>query len=311
MVDVIIPAYNAHDLIIDGLYSLSLQSYKGKMKVYIVDDCSIKDYKEIINQFKNKLDIHELKTPKNMGPGYARQYGLDNSNSEYIVFLDADDTFADAYAIENLLDCIKENKSDVVVSNFIEEIPGEKYTHYYNNIWMHGKIYNRNFLTNNNIRFNNSSKNEDTGFNTLVSLCSDNIYYLDAVTYIWKYNADSITRRNSNEFEFSGLEGFINNICWAVNEAINKKVDENKIAKVIYETIIEIFYNYIKFDYNIEICKWSKELKSLYLRYKDKISYNSRQDAIYSMVEKGIGLAGAEKILNNSINFDSFINLIE
>ena len=44
------------------------------------DICSslFDDYTEQINFFKNFMDITELKLDKNVGPGVARQYGIDN-----------------------------------------------------------------------------------------------------------------------------------------------------------------------------------------------------------------------------------------
>lgn len=311
MIDLIIPAYNAHDYILNGLYSILLQSCVDKLKVYIVNDCSDRDYSEEIDKVKDKINIVELKTPENMGPGFARQYGVDNSDSEFIIFMDADDVFYDAYSIESLYNELKNNDYNYIISDFIEETPFGNFDHYYNNIWMHGKMYRREFLVNNKIIFNNSSQNEDTGFNTLTNLCSDNTGYLNRFTYIWKYNENSITRRNSNEFEFIGLEGFIKNICWAIKEAGNKNANIDKIAKVTYETMIEVYYNYIKFDYNEKLCEWSRELKELFLKYKNRISRESKEDAMYSMIQKGLDLAGADKILNNKINFEDFLNIIE
>ena len=58
---------------------------------------------------------------QNSGPGYARQYGIEHSDSEYIIFIDSDDVFATPLSLITLENAIKTSNSDVVVSAFIEE----------------------------------------------------------------------------------------------------------------------------------------------------------------------------------------------
>ena len=91
MIDIIIPAYNSSDSIIGTLASIAIQRIKDKAKIYIIDDCSSDDYSKVLSLFEDKLDITYIRLDKNMGPGYARQVGIDSSNSEYIVFIDSDE----------------------------------------------------------------------------------------------------------------------------------------------------------------------------------------------------------------------------
>ncbi|MBQ6612141.1 MAG: glycosyltransferase family 2 protein, partial [Alistipes sp.] len=42
--------------------------------------------------------------PQNGGAGVARQYGIDHSDNEFIIFADSDDCLASAFACE-LLSC--------------------------------------------------------------------------------------------------------------------------------------------------------------------------------------------------------------
>ena len=96
MIDIIIPAYNAHDTIYKALMSISLQVIKDKLKVYIIDDCSDKPYDYLKEDF-NDLDITIKRLDKNVGPGKARQYGIDHSNNPYIMFCDSDDYLYNPY----------------------------------------------------------------------------------------------------------------------------------------------------------------------------------------------------------------------
>ena len=61
MIDVIIPAYNAHKTIEQTLTSIAFQSIVDKLNVYIINDYG-KDYKEIIEYYSNFMNIKELAT---------------------------------------------------------------------------------------------------------------------------------------------------------------------------------------------------------------------------------------------------------
>ena len=86
MIDIIIPAYNSHTTIERTLFSIASQKNVDDLNVYIVNDASENDYSKQVEYFKKYMSIKELKLKNNVGPGLARQFGVDKSNSEYIVF---------------------------------------------------------------------------------------------------------------------------------------------------------------------------------------------------------------------------------
>ena len=92
---IIIPAYNCIDTIERTIESISIQKLSISFETIVVNDCSDYDYSKVIDKYKDRLNIREIKTPKNGGPGVARQYGIDNSSSTYITFIDGDDYFYD------------------------------------------------------------------------------------------------------------------------------------------------------------------------------------------------------------------------
>ena len=57
MIDIIIPAYNAHNTIEKTLLSIVMQNICDKVKVYIVNDNSEQNYSLIIKKFENFLNI--------------------------------------------------------------------------------------------------------------------------------------------------------------------------------------------------------------------------------------------------------------
>lgn len=312
MIDVIIPAYNAHDTIKRTLFSILTQSIKDRIKVYIVDDCSDKGYDDDIKSIKEKLDITIIRTKENSGPGVARQIGIENSNSEYIVFIDADDTFFCSFSVEQLYNFIDENNFNAVCSDFLEECENGILRHEYNDIWMHGKIYRRSFIEENNIKFNNTYQNEDTGFNHIISLIYD-FKYLDKITYIWKYTKTSITRNNDYEYSFKGLEGYITNICYAIDEAEKRNVEEEKIAKLVIKNMYEIYCNHLKYiDHPLinNLFPWSKRLREVFMKYEDKISIYDKNCIVQEEMHKFIDDINVVDFLNDKKTFNDFLENI-
>ena len=313
MIDVIIPAYNAHDTIERTLKSIAKQQNIDEIKVYIVNDKSDKDYSIEIDKFKNIMNIKELDLQVNSGPGVARQFGIDNSDSEFIVFIDSDDIFYDELSLKMLHKSIIKNNDDMVISSFYEIRYDESIKeHSKDLIWLHGKIYRREFLEKNNIRFNNTSSNEDNGFNHLCFLYGSKISCLDRFTYVWMFNENSITRRNNYEYSFGGLEGFIYNLTWALDIAIKDNCDEGKIAEVAFETLVDVYFYYLKYityKNSFKLIKWSKRLREINLEYK----YNECdiEEYINNYYIKNHSTFESISLFKDVLKFDLFLDLID
>jgi len=313
MIDVIIPAYNAHKTICETLFSIVMQSVRDKLNVYIVNDCSDTDYKKEVKKFSKVLNIKEVKTKKNSGPGVARQLGIDSSYSPYIVFIDADDVFYNYMSIETLYNSITSRDCDIVSGTFIEEVDDIVYAHSNDEIWMHGKIYRRKFLEDNNIRFNDTYANEDAGFNNLAFFCTK-LNTIDDVIYVWRCNKNSMTR--SSEYNFWGIEGYTYNICWAIKCGEERNANVYKMAKLLYETMLEVYYRYVFFRKKEstvdDILKWSVDLKKYYLKYADKLSPAVKEQCpllIFENLYKTIG--SSEVVLDNDLSFNKFLDMID
>jgi len=242
MIDIIIPAYNAHEYIERALNSIIIQTMIDKIHICIVDDNSDKTYDEIVNKYKKIVNIKLIRNNENKGPGISRTIGIKNTNSKYIVFIDADDQLYNSYSIQKLYKCIDKGKYDEVYSKFIVEKEDKDMSQTFTSVWLHGKIYKRSFIEKNNICFNNYYYNEDLGFNKLIELLTDNIFYLNETTYIWRYVKGSLTRKDNSLFE--GVKGYIDNVIWAINEAEKRNVSSKRICKLILEVLVDNFAAY-------------------------------------------------------------------
>lgn len=197
MVNIIVPVFKATTTLPALLESMVNQT-KKMFLVTIVQDCDDEDYTEILNKYsKAGLHITWYQLKENMGPGMARQYGIDkNQMCDYIMFADADDILQPR-AVEALYTEAKKNNADVVISNIIgEQQHNPPYFMEHNIItWCHGKIYRANYLKENNISFHHDLRyNEDAYFNLVAINVTEKIYKIPEYTYIWRDNHNSLTR---------------------------------------------------------------------------------------------------------------------
>lgn len=187
MIDIIIPAYNAHDTIHSTLSSIIMQRLASMVDVYIIDDCSENGYDDIVKLYKSTGKIHSINlfvNDKNMGPGYSRNRGIFESkrlsNNPWIMFLDSDDTLYSPHSINQLLYYAKENPGCALISMacLYESIPFDRdnidknISTYLNvdivncdRLTFHGKLYSRKRIESSGLFIPNTRSNEDVSFN--------------------------------------------------------------------------------------------------------------------------------------------------
>lgn len=293
-IDIIIPAYKAHNTIKKTLSSIACQTIVNKIMVTIINDCCPEgDYQDIIKTFSSLMDIREIKLSKNSGPGAARQYGIDHTKCPYIMFVDADDLLNGGLVCEQMLYEIKTADTNVIFTGFTE-VSKENYylAHQSDIIWVFGKIYKRKFLQQNNITFPNLRACEDSCFNHKIVLWHQqhqlDIPALNCNTYIWLHRANSITSINGNQYTYDQcvcglIDGLIDVINWMVTQ--NMPIEMIKEQIYIDMAILYISYctagispeifqaqnlEYIKKFYNTTWVKYG-------LTYQDKMFVESYQ----------------------------------
>ena len=256
-IDVVIPYFNHSDVISRALGSIAMQTIAKDIHVTIVDDASdaedIVRLNGIIEGFK-ATDIADIKVvivDKNMGPGHARAVGQLACNHEFITFMDADDTWANAYSLQFLHDAFVQHRQlDAVFGVFLEETenPEMKFIpHKQDATWMFGKMYRRAFLDHYEILMSDSRSNEDMAFNQVVLACTDNVGFLDQPVYFWMVNKESITRNADNDYQFRGLLGYIDGHTWAETERRKRELhtkEKGLIAAV--DALIMCYFYYME-----------------------------------------------------------------
>lgn len=90
LISIIMPNYNSSRFIEEAIFSVLNQTYTN-WELIIIDDNSDDNSIDIINNFTLDKRIRIIRNEKNLGGAISRQKGIDDSNGEFITFLDSDD----------------------------------------------------------------------------------------------------------------------------------------------------------------------------------------------------------------------------
>lgn len=115
MVSIIIPCYNVENEINECIVSLINQTYSD-IEIIAADDGSSDSTGIKLDELAVKDARVKVFHIKNQGRSVARNIGLDNSNGEFIIFVDSDDTVKENF-VEKLYTTIIDNDADIVASS--------------------------------------------------------------------------------------------------------------------------------------------------------------------------------------------------
>jgi glycosyltransferase involved in cell wall biosynthesis len=91
-ISVVIPAYKQQDFVTRCLDSVLAQTYEGPVEIVVVDDGSPDDVAEVAASHECEPTVIRQ---DNTGVAGARNRGIEESNGDYVAFLDADDWWVD------------------------------------------------------------------------------------------------------------------------------------------------------------------------------------------------------------------------
>jgi len=258
------------------------------IEVLIVNDGSDVILSEpFLASFKNIKNLRYIKNEKNIGLGLTRQRGLDECDSDYIMFLDSDDLFLSAIALTTIMINLKDGL-EVLYTSWLEEVrtqEGQTLYHIKNaeTTWCHGKVFNVGFLNKNNICFHKDLRvHEDTYFVGVVSELSEKQLRIPDNTFLWKFMENSIVRRNNGAYIFEAMPVFLRSVELIIERLIECRSDEKKIQHKILQGLIYVFFALQSSEfaeeraakYKIETeKKWAK----MWLRFMPYINKMSKQ----------------------------------
>lgn len=250
MIDIIIPAYNAHDWLGNLLKSIEKQTIKEKLFITIIDDGSSKKYDELLDNLSLTLNINVVRNNVNRGVVYSRELGLRKTNNKYIMFLDADDELVNNKVLEEMLNIFEaQPEANLVCAKEINN--GYCRIHEYHLV---GKLLKREIIKRYNIKFPKLAIEEDIAFmmsyQTVIN--ARGIYFIDKLFYKYNHiNSNSITTKYDFLVNYDYKE-FFKAVDFSYKCA--KKYHKFNFLK---DNLLDIFLNIAKL-YSVNINKENK-----------------------------------------------------
>ncbi len=319
--DIIIPQYKETDNEIKKtLDSIAIQ--RGidfsMIRTIIVNDASnVILSNDLLNNYP--FEIIYLKNKTNLGPGLTRQTAIDYSDAKYVLFLDADDLLFNDISLHVLLSCIEETNKKLVITNFYAEAydnNNKLYLKEYKdgNLYsaLHAKIFDLNYLKENNIRFSDKLRDfEDSYFMSILygTLKDEDVIKLDLFSYLWKSNLSSITRANKNEYIILKFQDFFN--CpFLVYDFLNNYNSSFKNDYLINGLFgIFIMLNSGLFtDINLKN-KYSELFKEKLLQYKN-IFNNYKHNQLHKLFDNEYLLLSEASDIKKKLKYNDFMKVL-
>ncbi|TKF23468.1 glycosyltransferase family 2 protein [Vibrio genomosp. F6] len=226
MLTIIIPAFNSERTIsrcINSILESDLKTPNILNEIIIVNDGSTDNTLNKLNKIASNNKKIKIINQENKGAGGARNTGIKNSNSEYISFVDVDDTVDDMY-LSPLIDC----KHDLISFNLIKENKNGSHcliTCNDKNGSIVSAFLKRSYIIDNAIYAPEKINYEDNAICFLIYNKTKNKHHQNSPLYNYKYSKNS----QSNTKSYRHAEDRVDSIIYLIDNA--KRLDiynENK-----------------------------------------------------------------------------------
>lgn len=299
---VIVPAYNVEKYIEKCLASLVNQTYKN-LKILVVNDGSTDNTKQIIEKYEKKYENLKLLNKENGGLSSARNFGLKNTKTKYVTFVDGDD-YLELSTYELIMKKMEEEKTDLGIFNFKkvysqkiidskldEKIYNKNFLKYLFskstevNIVVWNKIFKTDIILKNKIYFENRAYFEDTGFIFRYLYFIKKISLVELPLYNYIQRENSITKK-FNPIIINSCENTYKIIKEFYRENNNYEKYKNEIEDMYLRMKIYTLNNSLKYrgNYNFKIT-WQEIFKTK-IPLKHKIALILLKIKIYKKLQR-------------------------
>jgi glycosyltransferase involved in cell wall biosynthesis len=305
LISIIIPNYNNAAYISKSIDSALKQGLEN-VEIIVVDDCSTDNSVSIVKtQYSSnqKVILHENK--KNMTVGFSRDLGIEKAKGKYIFFLDPDD-WLEPNAFTHLVTIAEENKTDITacgVTCVYED--GKKETYHAHELWCNGginalwyfsehkigsicwnKLYRRDFILRNNIKFNSKYISEDVPFTLRAAYLCKKYISISNEYYNYFQRDDSVhhTRQGIIHLRsYINLYKQIQNLLFEFG--INKMPDGKKLSRAIIKAhwYDDVFPKLLKYVRSRAQQEWEDECRAACEAELGENAYPLSDYIIYSM----------------------------
>ncbi len=199
LLTIVIPAHNAAAFLPRMLGSLPDEH---SIEIIIVDDASEDATADLCRSWRTgKSALRYIRSTKS-GPGAARQTGLERAQGDFVAFADADDE-VDERVMLSLLQAAIDHEADVVIGDYatrssvrgvnhvvrskmaggLRRVPPRRVLTTRAAIW--GKVYRREFLVRNQIRFEPLRSADDVLFSWATASARPVTLHLREISYFY------------------------------------------------------------------------------------------------------------------------------
>ena len=181
------------------------------------------------------------------------------SDADYVMYCDSDDGFCNTFALKIIFENIniseKEGKPfDLMSTKFYSESQAEGDKPWslsicdHNNVYIHSRVYRRDFLVKYNLYFNEKIwANEDSFFNISTNFYSKNTKMLNIPIYCWRGNPQSVT--HDPKFIMKTLHQLIYSNDSVIETMLILNKDKKDIAKSAFDIICKVYLDMNKPDW--------------------------------------------------------------
>lgn len=319
MIDILIPQFKETDEVIKPLLdSIALQQSVSMDDISVIitnDGTDVHLSQELLNSYPYRIEYY---LDEHKGVSATRNACLDRAKGDYVIFCDADDMFLNAcglYILKREMDI----GFDALVSVFTEETRDQQGNVVYINrdidsTFVHGKVYRREYLIENKIRFNPElTIHEDSYFNCLAQKCAKEVKYCPTPFYLWKWRDESVCRHDP-KYILKTYNNMLDSNTALVNELLRREMKSDAqfySVAMIYDAYFTMNKSewlnqenqQYRYDTEKRFQSYFKEFKSLF----ESIGEQEKAQIVMGIKNRMF----QEGLLMESITFEDWIKHIE
>lgn len=263
---------------------------EADFEVILVDDESTDSSLDIATKFTQNKSNVKIISQKNKGLGGARNTGIEYATGTYVLFLDSDD-FLLPNKLKNIIKVANENDLDVLefgaqgidkngkivysISVCSENMVFNGIEYYRKFRYMDSacnKLYKRDFLNKNNLRFVEKIYIEDYEFNTRVFAITKRVMAISTFVSHFLQTTNSITRNNHPEKLKKMEQDIIEVIKKIVNQKNNSSIEKHdfynqRLSFLTATLFYQLFKNKASYNDFVDLKSQLTNDKMLFFNY--------------------------------------------
>lgn len=226
LLSVIIPAFNCEKYLQNAVESVKSQPVKD-IEIILVDDGSTDSTGHICNSLAEHNDEIKVIHQQNLGASAARNAGINKAEGEYILFLDADDTYADNAIDNDLLEECRRGYDVIMYSSYTCNVDRDRYgidMKLWDGVFPGRQafpisghfascLYKKSMLSEHHILFDEGIRlNEDEAFKLKAMYAAEKIRTKSKPLYIYSVTPGSVRYTEKHIYDF--IEAWTRTLRW-------------------------------------------------------------------------------------------------